>query len=708
MRVNERKNRRILVIDDNESIHKDFREILVATDGNTTALDEAKAAILGSVEGSSVQESFEIDSAFQGREGLQKVLQALNEGRPYAMAFVDVRMPPGWDGIETIQQIWAEYPQLQVVICTAYSDYQWHEIIEKLGRTDQLLILKKPFDNVEVHQLACAMTEKWSLFQQAQLKQEELGEKVKERTCELAAVNEELKQEITERRRAEEAVRESEEKYRKQFEEAMDAIVLADAETGVIIDCNPATSKLVGRKKTELIGEHQKILHLPEEIEGEFSKTFKQHVHEKAGQSLETQVITKDGEKKDIAIKANTFQLGDRRVIQGTFRDITERKKAEEAIRQSEHFLENVLNSIQDGISVLDPELNIVRVNDAMRLWYSHRLPLEGKKCYQVYHERCKPCEVCPTRRALQTGKLEMDEISLTQADGVTGTLELFAFPMLDDNNKPIGVVEYVRDVTERRFAEEEVKEQDRLRNEFVMNVSHELRTPLTIFKNIISNALAGVMGKISDKHRESLEIADKEIDRIARIINNFLDISKVEAGKMQFNAAPLAIQSVVTDTVRTRKLAAEDRNAELQTVMPDDKLFVNGDRDKISQILGNLIDNAVRFVPGCGGRITIRVKDLDDEVGIDIEDNGPGIELDDVSKVFNRFVQVEKHVGPGSHGTGLGLAICKELVELHGGRIWAENTPTGANFCFVLPKLSAQPPLEPSAATTPRLRRSG
>ncbi len=131
---------------------------------------------------------------------------------------------------------------------------------------------------------------------------------------------------ITDRKRAEEALRKSEERFRKQFEGAWDAIFIADAETGIIIDCNSAASELVGRKKTELVGQHQKILHPPEKIEGEFSRTFKEHLEQKEGQSLKTQVITKGGEIKEVAIKANLFEIDGRKVLQGVFRDITERK----------------------------------------------------------------------------------------------------------------------------------------------------------------------------------------------------------------------------------------------------------------------------------------------------------------------------------------------------------------------------------------------
>ena len=672
MKDNGQKNRRILVIDDNEAIHKDFREILSAKGGGGASLDEAKAAILGTGPAASEQEGFEIDSAFQGQEGLEMVQQALGEGRPYAVAFVDVRMPPGWDGIETIQQIWAEYPQLQAVICTAYSDYQWQDIIDRLGQTDQLLILKKPFDNVEVRQLACGLTEKWSLARQA-----------------------------------ESALGESEERYRKQFEGAMDAIFVADAETGILIDCNPAAARLVGREKSELIGQHQRILHPPEEIVEGFSKSFKQHLQEKQGRTLEGRVVNKAGEIRDVAIKANVIELGGKKVIQGTFRDVTDRKKAEQAIRRSERFLEHVLNSIQDGISVLDNELNIVRVNDAMRLLYGHMLPLEGKKCYYAYHGRSEPCEICPTLRALKTGQIAMEEVPLTQANGVTGTLELFAFPVLDDNGRVTGAVEYVRDITDRKRAEQELREQDRLKSEFVINVSHELRTPLTIFKNIISNALAGVMGEVNDKQRENLEIADKETSRLARIIGEFLDIAKIESGKIEVELECVSVQSIITDIVKLLRPLAEEKNIELKTLMPAGaELFINADRDRITQVLTNLVDNAVKFVPDCGGCVTVRARDLDKEVRVDVEDNGPGIEGDDVSKVFNRFVQVERHVGPGSHGTGLGLAICRELIELHGGRIWVENAPTGgANFCFALPKYRVESPQEPVGAVMPQLR---
>ena len=176
-------NQRILVIDDNPAIHEDFSKILALN--TDQGLADAEADFFGEANSSDVQLSVQIDSASQGQEGLEKVISAISESRPYALAFVDMRMPPGWDGLTTIENLWEKAPDLQVVICTAYSDNTWSDICERLGKTDRLLILKKPFDNAEVCQLVLALTEKWSLTKQAKLKQEDLEKLVEERTNKL-------------------------------------------------------------------------------------------------------------------------------------------------------------------------------------------------------------------------------------------------------------------------------------------------------------------------------------------------------------------------------------------------------------------------------------------------------------------------------------------------------------------------------------------
>jgi len=156
-------NRRVLAVDDNPTIHEDFRKILSKTPPAADRFDDLESAILEAQSQPDTHEGFEIDSAFQGEEGLAKVRQAVEQNRPYAVAFVDMRMRPGWDGVETIARLWQADPGLQVVICTAYSDYSWEEILRQLGSRRNLAVLKKPFDNIEVMQLCETLAQKWSL-----------------------------------------------------------------------------------------------------------------------------------------------------------------------------------------------------------------------------------------------------------------------------------------------------------------------------------------------------------------------------------------------------------------------------------------------------------------------------------------------------------------------------------------------------------------
>lgn len=174
--------KRILVIDDNPAIQEDFRKILIKATSSRNDLADMEAAIFGSGDEPVSFQEFDIDCASQGKEGVEMAARAKKEGRPFAMAFVDGRMPPGWDGIETISHLWKECPDIQVVLCTAYADYSWQEIRNVLGESDSLLILKKPFENIEVLQLAHALTRKWELSREVQNQLENLDDLVRQRT----------------------------------------------------------------------------------------------------------------------------------------------------------------------------------------------------------------------------------------------------------------------------------------------------------------------------------------------------------------------------------------------------------------------------------------------------------------------------------------------------------------------------------------------
>jgi signal transduction histidine kinase len=248
--------------------------------------------------------------------------------------------------------------------------------------------------------------------------------------------------------------------------------------------------------------------------------------------------------------------------------------------------------------------------------------------------------------------------------------------------------------------ANEKLKEHDRLKSEFVLTVSHELRTPLTIFRNILSNALAGVAGKLQPKLRSNLEMADEAVVRLTSIISDFLDISKIDLGKIKLRQEAMPVQTLVGKVTELLRLMTDSKGIDLQVRMPDSDCPVYVDYEKMAQVLTNLIDNAAKFVPEQGGQISVEVMDRIDSVRVCIRDNGPGVPEEDCLRIFDRFEQVEKNLTSQKSGTGLGLAICKELVNMHGGRIWVENIPgSGANFQFSLPKHQAKKEEAPALA---------
>ena len=188
-----RTNFRLLIIDDNPAIHQDFDKILRDDSEVDSQLSETERLLFGDATSRSSRTAFEIEFALQGQQGVALVERALASGRPFAMAFVDMRMPPGWDGLATIERLWAKDPNVQVVICSAHSDYDWTDFVARLGHSDKLLVLKKPFEPIEVLQCATALTRKWQNEQLLQRQVQSLEHVVSVRTEGLEAANRQLR-----------------------------------------------------------------------------------------------------------------------------------------------------------------------------------------------------------------------------------------------------------------------------------------------------------------------------------------------------------------------------------------------------------------------------------------------------------------------------------------------------------------------------------
>jgi len=338
-------NHRILIVDDNASIHADFRKILCPAKPAPAALNEMESALFGEGKPAVEQTGFELDSAFQGQEALEKVKQALAENRPYAMAFVDVRMPPGWDGIETIARIWEVYPELQIVVCTAYADYSWEEMRAKVRQPDNLLVLKKPFDNIEVQQLAHALTKKWLLNFQARFQMDEL-----------AQVNESLAM--------------SEERFSKAFHESPLPSGILSFPDQNFVDVNQRFAEIIGCKRKEMIGRTPTELLLwetPTVADRWFAGLSRQELV----RDQEARIRTQTGALHEVLVSLSPVALGGRPHLLLVAQDVAERVLLERQLRQAQrmeaigqlaagvaHDFNNILTVIQGHAGLMQQKLD--------------------------------------------------------------------------------------------------------------------------------------------------------------------------------------------------------------------------------------------------------------------------------------------------------------------------------------------------------------
>jgi len=266
-------------------------------------------------------------------------------------------------------------------------------------------------------------------------------------------------------------------------------------------------------------------------------------------------------------------------------------------------------------------------------------------------------------------------------------TLKWSSAPVVDALGKSIGKIVLLSDITKE-------KEVDRMKSEFISTTSHELRTPLAAIKESVALVLDGTAGTTNANQERFLEVAKRNIDRLTNLINNLLDLSKIDTGKMHLDKKHHHFAALVENARSLMDLLARKSSIVLHVELPNDLPEIVCDGDRIVQALINLIGNAIKFTPQQGS-ITVKAR-MDQEqtetetrsvLRVGIKDTGPGISAEDAEHLFKRFIQLDGSLTRQHVGTGLGLAISKELVELHGGRIWVESELVkGSEFCFILP----------------------
>jgi two-component system, cell cycle sensor histidine kinase and response regulator CckA len=435
------KNRRILVIDDNRAIHDDFRKILSPGTAATADLDATEAELFGKPANAIRQTHYEIDSAYQGQEGVLLVQQALQAGRPYAMAFVDIRMPPGMDGVETTQKIWAIDPEVQIVLCTAYADYSWDEMFEKIGNSDGLVILKKPFDTVEALQLAQALTEKWWLHRQSRHKMEELERMVAARTVELRWKTAFLEAQVN---------------------SSIDGILVVDQQGRKILQNQRMVElfKIPATIATDQADEKQRRWVMDLIKNHEQFRARINHLNSHPEEISRDEVELRDGTTLDrySAPVMGTGGLNYGRIW--TFRDITERKRAENVLRESEARFAGAFEFAPNGVALVAPDGRWLKVNRALcdLLGYS-----EAELLKLTFQDITHPADLADCLEnvdRLFTGKITSykSEKRYVHKQGNFVAVAFSLSLLHNDAGQTLYLIAQIQDITERKQAEESLR----------------------------------------------------------------------------------------------------------------------------------------------------------------------------------------------------------------------------------------------------------
>lgn len=352
-------------------------------------------------------------------------------------------------------------------------------------------------------------------------------------------------------------------------------------------------------------------------------------------------------------------------------------KSAVGKLTEEEKKMTAIVNSIAEGLILVDPNNRILHINPAAeRLLDLSQDSIDKDISELIHNDELIQIEQAPSKNEDTNF---VSEITLIHHDKKL-VLRTIASPFLDENGQTLGTVYLFDDITRE-------KEIDQMKSDFISLVSHELRTPLTSIIGFVSFILDGKAGTINDRQRNSLTRVQRQSKRLAALINDLLDISRIESGRIQMEQTPISILDIVTQRIEEIRPQADEKSIQLDMTAPESVPQIFGDEARMGQVFTNLIGNAIKFTPN-NGEVSVKVEADGNLLHVEVIDTGPGIPPEERQKIFDKFYQLSDISTRQQGGSGLGLSISKSIVEAHGGKLWIDdgNQGKGSNFQFVLP----------------------
>lgn len=491
---------------------------------------------------------------------------------------------------------------------------------------------------------------------------------------------------------AEEKLRNAaEEKYRNLVDYANDAIIITGLEDRVT-SWNRSAEEIFGWTEQEVMGKKLSQLIVPPSLLAERERILKKTLTGRTFSGIETVRLRKDGAEINVSITVSPVHDTDKNIIgySGIIRDVTERKRVEKTLQESEERYRSLVESTDDSIYLVDRNCRYLFMNAI----HKSRLGISDDtyigRSYSEIHSAPEAEDFSEIINSVfDKGMPEQHEY---ESEG-QWFLRTFSPVKNPKSGKITGITVISTNITERKKAEELRIENlclanaNRTKSEFLAVMSHELRTPLNSIIGFSELLKRGMAGELNGEQGHFVDNVLTSSKHLLALINDILDLSKVESGKMNLDIEKIYLPGVINETLALIKERAAKRNVIIKRDFDSQLVFIEADGLRFKQILFNLLDNAVKFCKKEGGTVTITIKKTGDMAQFSVYDTGIGIKEEDIEKLFNKFSQVDSGISRKYGGTGLGLAITKQLVELHGGKIWAESKfGEGSTFIFLLP----------------------
>jgi len=487
---------------------------------------------------------------------------------------------------------------------------------------------------------------------------------------------------------------ETEERMRSVVNHVVDGIISID-DRGTVTTFNPAAERIFGYAAEEVIGKNVNLL-MPEPYHGEhdgYIANYLQTGHAKIiGIGREVIGQRKDGSTFPMELAISVFRLGERRYFTGIVRDITQRKQAEEELRQAEERMRSVVNHVIDGIITIDEHGKVESFNPAAeKLFGYEKAEVLGQNVKVLMPEPYHGEHDGYIANYVRTGQPKIigigREVIGQRKDGTTFPMELAVSAFhIGQRRYFTGIV---RDITERTRLEQELRrrvdelaEADRQKNEFLAMLAHELRNPLAPMRNALH--LMRMPGAEGEMVNQAQDMMERQMHQLVRLVDDLLDVSRIIRGNIELRKESVDLAAAVSRAVETAHPVIEVHGHELNVSLPDHPVFVEADLIRLAQVLANLLTNAAKY-SDTAGKIWLSVERENGDAVVRVRDTGIGIAPEFLPHIFDVFVQGDRSLARSQGGLGIGLTLVRRLVEMHGGTVAVSSAGLGYGSEFVI-----------------------